>query len=142
MFSHITVGSHDLPRSLRFYAPLMHALGFQRRQVLPDGGSPALCWAAAAQSRPRFYVYEPYDQLPASAGNGCMVAFQAADRHAVDRAYALGLAAGGRCEGAPGWRPQYGPDYYGAYLRDPDGNKLHLVTFASAGVRPPGDCNA
>ena len=56
-----------------------------------------------------------------------MLAFAAASPAAVDAAHAAGLAAHGTDEGAPGERPYYGPGYYGAYLRDPDGNKLHVV---------------
>ncbi|HEX2011244.1 MAG TPA: VOC family protein, partial [Roseateles sp.] len=84
-------------------------------------------WIAPGRGLPRFYVYRPFDGRPASAGNGCMTAFAAASPAAVDAAHAAGLAAGGRDEGAPGPRPRYGEGYYGAYLRDPDGNKLHLV---------------
>jgi catechol 2,3-dioxygenase-like lactoylglutathione lyase family enzyme len=53
-----------------------------------------------------------------------MVAFLAADRPAVRKAYAAALANGGVSEGAPGLRPEYHAHYYGAYFRDPDGNKL------------------
>jgi lactoylglutathione lyase len=58
------------------------------------------------------------------AGNGQMVALLAATRAQVDAAHALALAHGGRCEGPPGLRPHYHANYYGAYFRDPDGNKL------------------
>jgi len=64
---------------------------------------------------------------PASAGNGSMVAFLAPSPAAVDAAYQAGLATEGGGEGAPGPRPHYGEGYYGAYLRDPDGNKVHVV---------------
>jgi catechol 2,3-dioxygenase-like lactoylglutathione lyase family enzyme len=127
MFSHVTVGSSNLERSGAFYDALLSPLGLVRREMEPDGGPPALCWIKAAQSLPRFYVYMPYDRNPATMGNGNMVAFDAPDQGAVDAAYAAGIDAGGTCEGAPGLRPHYGPDYYGAYLRDPDGNKLHIV---------------
>jgi predicted lactoylglutathione lyase len=56
-----------------------------------------------------------------------MVAFTAASPEAVNRAYAAGIEAGGSDEGAPGPRPRYGNGYYGAYLRDPDGNKVHIA---------------
>jgi catechol 2,3-dioxygenase-like lactoylglutathione lyase family enzyme len=60
------------------------------------------------------------------------VCFAASDRDAVDRFHAQGLAAGGRDDGAPGFRPDYAPGYYAAFLRDPDGNKLEAMTW----VRP------
>ena len=127
MFSHITVGSNDLAASGRFYDAVLGAIGYRRRPVEPDGGPPALCWVGADADLIRFYVYEPYDGAPAAAGNGAMVAFWAPSRDAVDAAFAAGLASGGTDAGAPGPRPHYAEDYYGAYLRDPDGNKLHMV---------------
>jgi hypothetical protein len=59
--------------------------------------------------------------------DGWMVAFAARDRVAVDKAYAAALGVGGQDEGPPGLRPDFGPNYYGAYVRDLDGNKLHFV---------------
>ena len=64
----------------------------------------------------------------ASHGNGWMVAFTAPSRAAVDAAYAAAIAFGGTDEGPPGLRPKCAADYYGAYVRDPEGNKLHFVT--------------
>ena len=112
---------------MAFYDAVLAPLGLQRRAVAPDGGPPAACWIAPAHALPRFYVYMPFDGRPASAGNGSMVAFAASSPAAVDTAHAAGLAAGGMDEGAPGLRPHYGTGYYGAYLRDPDGNKVHVV---------------
>lgn len=133
MFSHVTVGSNDLARSARFYDAVLSVLGLERRTVEPDGGPAALCWVRRSQALPRFYVYSPFNGDPAMSGNGSMTAFLAADPGQVDDAHAAGLAAGGVCEGPPGPRPHYGPDYYGAYLRDPDGNKIHIVHRGEAG---------
>ena len=127
MFSHVTVGASDLERSANFYDALLIPLGLKRRPVTPDGGPSAACWVSPGPILPRFYVYSPYNRRPASAGNGSMVAFLAPSSKAVDAAYAAGIAAGGGDEGQPGPRARYGPGYYGAYLRDPDGNKVHLV---------------
>jgi len=124
MFSHVTVGTRDLERSGRFYDAVLVPLGLKRRVVLPDGGPAALCWVSAHASLPRFYVYSPFNGEPATAGNGSMAAFLAPSAAAVDSAYAAGLARGGSDEGPPGPRPHYGDGYYGAYLRDPDGNKV------------------
>ena len=76
---------------------------------------------------PRFYIYTPFDGAPATAGNGTMVAFEAPSNAAVDRAYGAGLSSGGSDAGEPGPRLHYGEGYYGAYLRDPDGSKVHVV---------------
>lgn len=127
MFSHITVGCTDLDRASAFYDAVLLPIGLKRRQVTPDGGPAAACWIDPARTLPRFYVYMPFDRAPASAGNGSMVAFCAPNEAAVDAAYVAGLAANGTDEGPPGPRPHYGNGYYGAYLRDPDGNKVHIA---------------
>lgn len=131
MLSHITVGASELGRAGRFYDALLTPLGLKRRIVSPDGGPDALCWVATPASLPRFYVYSPFNGEPATAGNGSMVAFLAPSIAAVNTAYADGLAHGGHDDGAPGPRPRYGDGYYGAYLRDPDGNKVHIVHRAT-----------
>jgi catechol 2,3-dioxygenase-like lactoylglutathione lyase family enzyme len=127
MFSHVTVGTHDLPRAADFYDAVLIPLGLKRRAVIPDGGPECACWVSPARPLPRFYVYTPFNRLPASVGNGSMAAFLAPSEAAVDQAYRAGLSAGGSSEGEPGERPHYGEGYYGAYLRDPDGNKVHIV---------------
>jgi catechol 2,3-dioxygenase-like lactoylglutathione lyase family enzyme len=127
MFSHVTVGVGDLERAARFYDALLAPLGLCQRPVTPDDGPDARCWVDPTRSLPRFYAYNPFNRHPATVGNGSMVAFQAASPEAVDAAYAGGMAAGGTDEGRPGERPHYGKGYYGAYLRDPDGNKIHIV---------------
>lgn len=127
IFSHITVGSSDLERSSQFYGVVLLPLGLKKRQVYPDGGPPSACWVVAEDQLPRFYVYQPFNRQPASAGNGAMIAFSAPSIAAVDTAYAAAMAFGGVDEGEPGARPHYGEGYYGAYMRDPDGNKVHVV---------------
>ena len=127
MFSHVTVGTRDLEGAERFYDAVLVPLGLTRRVVTPDGGPAALCWVAAHSPLPRFYVYRPFNGEPPTVGNGSMVAFLAPSKEAVEMAYASGLAHGGMDEGGLGPRPHYGDGYFGAYLRDPDGNKVHIV---------------
>ena len=122
MFSHICVGISDFERALAFYQPVMAALGATPRFCEPQ--RPWAGWQSAPGPRPLFIITRPFDQQAAAPGNGAMVAFVAARRAVVDHVHALALAHGGRCEGAPGLRPEYHAHYYGAYFRDPDGNKL------------------
>ncbi|MBI0535180.1 VOC family protein [Roseomonas sp. KE2513] len=126
MFSHVMVGARDIAAMARFYDAVLLPLGLERG---PDsaGGPRGVCWRAPGHRHPTFDVQEPFDGQPPSAGNGCMVAFTAPSRAAVDVAHAAALAHGGTDEGPPGLRPRYAPDYYGAYMRDPVGNKLHVV---------------
>lgn len=126
MFSHIIVGVSDLARAGRFYDAVLAPLGLRQRPSAPDGGPEGLCWIGSAPL-PEFFAQLPFNRQPASVGNGSMVAFLAATEAAVDAAHAAGLAQGGTDEGAPGPRPHYGEGYYGAYLRDPDGNKIHIA---------------
>ena len=139
MFSHVMVGARDLARLGAFYDAVLAPLGFQRRREgEEDGGPPGIGWTAPGTRAPTFFVQEPFDHRPASAGNGCMVAFLAPSPEAVREAHAAGLAAGGADEGAPGERPRYGRGYHGAYLRDPEGNKLHVVHRGDLAVAAEG----
>jgi catechol 2,3-dioxygenase-like lactoylglutathione lyase family enzyme len=80
---------------------------------------------------PEFMITKPVNGEPATHANGGTIGFRAANRAAVDAFHAQALANGGRCEGAPGPRAQAGPTAYGAYVRDPDGNKLCAFTFSA-----------
>lgn len=122
MFSHIFVGISDFNRALAFYNPVMQALGIKQRFCDPQ--RPWAGWQSAPDPRPLFLIGKPYDHQAPAPGNGQMVAFAAESRVVVDKVYAVALAHGGSSEGPPGLRPEYHADYYGAYFRDPDGNKL------------------
>jgi catechol 2,3-dioxygenase-like lactoylglutathione lyase family enzyme len=127
MFSHITVGTRNLAMAAEFYDALLIPLGLKRRAVTPDDGPEAACWVSLSQPLPRFYVYMPFNREPASVGNGSMVAFLASTAEAVNVSFRAGIKCGGTDEGQPGERTNYGAGYYGAYLRDPDGNKVHVA---------------
>lgn len=127
MFSHVTLGTNDLDAARRFYDALLTPLGLERRAIKPDGGAVGLCWRKPGARVPWFFVFQPYDKRPANPGNGTMVAFLAPSAEIVRQCYDAAMAAGGRCEGPPGERPHYAPGYYGAYLRDPEGNKVHVT---------------
>ena len=76
----------------------------------------------------KLFIVSPFDGGRAAPGNGPHAAFLAPDRAAVDAFHAAALAHGGTDEGTPGLRPHYHANYYGAYVRDPDGNKLQAVS--------------
>ena len=113
--------------SAAFYDAVLFPLGLKRRLVTPDGGPEAVCWVSPEKKLPRFYVYLPFDGAPATVGNGSMVAFLAPSREAVEEAYRSGMNSGGTSEGLPGERENYGKGYFGCYMRDPDGNKVHVA---------------
>lgn len=122
MFSHIFVGVKDFDRALSFYDPLMQSIGAELRFI--DASRPWAGWQSKPGPRPLFLIGSPYDQMAHEAGNGQMVAFLAVSRAQVDRAYAVAMENGAVSEGPPGLRPEYHANYYGAYFRDTEGNKL------------------
>lgn len=120
------LGCRDVQRSSAFYDALLAPIGITRSDE-DVNDLPYACWVHPDQPTSKFFVCLPLDDRSATVGNGSMVAFHAASPSIVDEAYQAGLSHGGTDEGLPGPRPQYGEKYYGAYLRDPDGNKIHLV---------------
>ncbi|WP_287811974.1 VOC family protein [Pseudomonas sp.] len=127
MYSHIQVGARDLPRMVAFYEAVLGELGLVRMADDVEDGPPGAGWQRPGQHWPQFFVQAPFNGLPATWGNGVQVSFAAASRAQVDAAWQTALAMGGLDEGQPGLRPRYSADYYGAYCRDPEGNKLCFV---------------
>ena len=122
MLSHVFIGITDFDRALAFYQPIMDALQLQMKFC--DPGKPWAAWMSKGVPRPLFVIGTAFDEQPATPGNGQMIALLAPSREIVNHCHALAMAHGGSCEGPPGLRPHYHPDYFGAYMRDPDGNKL------------------
>jgi catechol 2,3-dioxygenase-like lactoylglutathione lyase family enzyme len=122
MFDHLGLNVRDLARTRAFYtaalAPLGFVIGYDRDDTLAFGppGRPRL-WFAARPGAP----------------TGVHIALAAETRAQVDAFHAAALAAGGKDNGAPGLRPQYRPDYYGAFVIDPDGHNLEAVCHAPGG---------
>lgn len=129
MFSHVTVPISDIDRAMAFYRPLMEALGWEEKFATRNAPGPWAGWTLPdSDGWPQFVVTVPFNRAaPAEPGNGPMVAFRVGTRAEVDAVHALALELGASDEGAPGLRPQYHDAYYGAYFRDPDGNKLCAV---------------
>jgi catechol 2,3-dioxygenase-like lactoylglutathione lyase family enzyme len=130
MFSHVQVGARNLDRMVAFYDRVLVHVGLERQPVEADGGPAGVIWQRPGQRWPQFVVQLPFNGLPATWGNGWQVSFAAPSQEAVRRAWETAMAEGGSDEGKPGLRPQYNADYYGAYCRDPEGNKLCFVHAA------------
>jgi catechol 2,3-dioxygenase-like lactoylglutathione lyase family enzyme len=134
MFSYVSLGTRDIAQAIRFYDAVLTPLGHRRIEDYdPDAQSAA--WGLDDPG-PHLWVTQPFDGQPASVGNGTMVSFLAESRAAVDAFHAAALGNGGQDEGAPGLRPHYGPHFYAAYVRDPDGNKLNAVCYHPAPKNP------
>ena len=121
MLHHVSVGVADVERAAAFYDAVLATLGYRRvMEVLPYA-------VAYGSQAPEFWIGRPANQNAASSGNGVHVAFKAASKEAIEAFHRAALGAGGSDEGGAGPRPDYGPDYYGAFVRDPEGNKLEAV---------------
>jgi catechol 2,3-dioxygenase-like lactoylglutathione lyase family enzyme len=131
VFTYVYLGTNDLARAARFYDAAMATLGHSRCDVSDEQNwGSALGWGTYERHGAvelALWLGQPFDGAPATAGNGTMVAFAAKSWNQVDAFHAVALSHGGTSEGAPGLRPQYNPDFYAAYVRDPDGNKLAVV---------------
>lgn len=130
MYSHVFVSVTDFETALRFYGAVMDGLGLEMRFCERD--KPWAGWHSDHKARPLFVICKPYNGLPHEPGNGQMVAFAASTRAIVRAVHQAALENGGSCEGPPGLRPHYHENYYGAYFRDPDGNKLCVACHAPA----------
>jgi catechol 2,3-dioxygenase-like lactoylglutathione lyase family enzyme len=121
LMSHVSVGVVDMARAAAFYDAALAPLG--GRRILEEGGFAI----AYGRQFPEFWIQFPHDRQPPSPGNGPHFAFLATSRAQVEAFHAAAMAAGGTNDGPPGPRPHYGPEYYGAFVRDPDGNKLEAM---------------
>lgn len=115
MIGYVTLGSNDMEKSKKFYDAVLEPFGGKR------GFATDRMQTYSSGDGPMVAVCTPYDGKPATAGNGTMVSLAAPSREIVDAVHRIALAAGAVDEGGPGERM---PTFYGAYFRDPDGNKL------------------
>src|SRR5271163_2974190 len=121
MLHHVSVGVTDVERAARFYDAVLGTLGYKRvMEFLPYA-------IGYGETQPAFWIGLPHNQGQQSAGNGAHVGFSARTRLAVDAFHHAALANGGGDNGAPGPRADYGPDYYGAFVIDLDGNKIEAT---------------
>ena len=124
MIHHLSLGTNDLEKARVFYDPVLGLLGL--RLLKEDDKS--LDYGVGMVL---FSLETPVDGKPATPGNGVHVAFTAEDPDMVDEFYRVALAHGGTGDGEPGLRPEYNANYYGAFVRDPDGNKIEAVTHSA-----------
>jgi catechol 2,3-dioxygenase-like lactoylglutathione lyase family enzyme len=121
MIGYVTVGTNDLKKAGEFYDKICSEFGMSR--FMADDR--IIVWLGRGRGG-GFGVALPYDGKAMSVGNGVMAAFGAKDKAQVERVYKLALSLGGRCEGPPGQRTE---NFYAAYFRDPEGNKLNAFVM-------------
>lgn len=132
MISHVTIAVADFNQTLSFYDKILEPLGY--RQCFFDQEKRAARFRGADTLFPQLMIVEPFDGSTAKPGNGPMVAFYCDTRRLVDSSHALALELGATDEGTPGPRERYHENFYGGYVRDPDGNKICFVCHDPAWV--------
>jgi catechol 2,3-dioxygenase-like lactoylglutathione lyase family enzyme len=121
VLDHVSIGVRDLARARRFYDAALGALGY--RCLSADAAS--LGYGAEAAN---LWVLRVDRPVPEDAGSGLHLCFRARSRNDVDRFHADALATGGKDNGAPGLRPDYGAEYYAAFVVDPEGYRLEAYS--------------
>jgi catechol 2,3-dioxygenase-like lactoylglutathione lyase family enzyme len=123
MIGYVTIGALDVEEAMPFYDAVLGAIGYERQFF--DAG-----WAGYGPrgEEANTFICPPFDGQQAQRGNGIMIAFKGATKEAVVAAHAAALANGGSDEGEPGPRPADSTTFYGAYVRDPTGNKIAIFT--------------
>jgi catechol 2,3-dioxygenase-like lactoylglutathione lyase family enzyme len=116
MLAYVTLGTNDKEKALAFYDAVLGEMGAKRFFA-----NDRLQFYGVGPGQPMLAIGDPFDKDAASCGNGVMPALAAADNATVDKVYNKAIALGAVDEGAPGNRM---PTFYGAYFRDPDGNKI------------------
>ena len=130
MIDHLSIRVGDLERSRTFYDRVLATLGYGRAMDVDEADYEASGYGTG--DAPAFAIGTGNEPMPAPQMEiGLHVAFAAADHAAVDRFYNEALAAGGADNGAPGLRPEYHPNYYAAFIIDPDGYHIEAVCHAS-----------
>ncbi|MBU1307490.1 MAG: VOC family protein [Alphaproteobacteria bacterium] len=127
MFSHVMIGANDVEAMVAFYDAVLGTLGLARDPVHAADSQAGFIWQRCGQRWPQFALRRPFDGRTATAGNGVQVSFAAASRQHVVAAWQTAIDHGGSDEGEPAVRPQYSDDFFAAYCRDPEGNKLCFV---------------
>lgn len=121
MIDHTGIASEHIEAAQKFYEAAFAALGGGARMVVPKEYTGGRVVVGYGRDQPVFWVSE------GTAGPGRHVAFSARNRAEVDAFWKAAMAAGGRDNGGPGLRAQYHPNYYGAFVLDPDGNNIEAV---------------
>src|ERR1700760_1159349 len=122
MIDHVSIGVSDLERSARFYEMTLVTLGFTRLVTRP-------ATIGFGRSYPEFWINLRPGMTPVAPDSGCHICLRAKSTAEVHAFHDAALNAGGNSDGAPGPRPHERVQYYAAFIRVPDGNRIEAVTF-------------
>jgi catechol 2,3-dioxygenase-like lactoylglutathione lyase family enzyme len=123
MIDHISIAVRDLGNAESFYTALLAPLGMTKLREWPQAA------IGFGKKYPEFWINRRSEMSRISDDCGVHVCLRAPDAAAVDAFHDAAVKAGGTSDGAPGLRPQYDVQYYAAFIRDPDGNRIEAVTF-------------
>ena len=125
MIDHVSIAVRDLKVGERFYTGLLATLGMAKLREWPGAA------IGYGKKYPEFWINRRADLALIAADSGVHICLRASSTEAVDAFHAAALAAGGTSDGGPGLRAQYHENYYAAFIRDPDGNRIEAVTFVT-----------
>jgi catechol 2,3-dioxygenase-like lactoylglutathione lyase family enzyme len=123
MIDHVSIAVRDLDKSEPFYAALLAPLGMRKLREWPNAA------IGFGKRYPEFWINQREAMVRVAEDSGVHICLRATDVRAVEDFHNAALKAGGRSDGAPGPRRQYHDNYYAAFIRDPDGNRIEAVTF-------------
>jgi catechol 2,3-dioxygenase-like lactoylglutathione lyase family enzyme len=129
MIDHVSVGVSDLDRAARFYEMTLAPLGLSRLVTRP-------ATIGFGKSYPEFWINLRADMAPVPRESGVHICLRARSTDEVDAFHEAAIKAGGRSDGAPGLRPHDRVRYYAAFIIDPDGSRIEVVTFPNDGSNP------
>ena len=121
ILSHVSIGTNDYLKAKQFYTELFSTVGIRVIEDLEQ-----FKVTGFGKQFPEFWIGEP-EAGAATPGNGVHVGFLVDSNEQVDAFYKKALELGAKDNGAPGPREHYGPGYYGAFMIDPDGNKIEAM---------------
>lgn len=121
MFDHISIGVRDVARTKRFYDAVLEPLGYRR--LSEDAGT-----LGYGSGKVALWIGKVDRPVPADEGSNLHFCFAAPSRKAVDAFHSAAINSGGRDNGAPGLRQDYGPSYYAAFVLDPDGYRIEAYS--------------
>ncbi len=125
MIDHVSISVRDLEVSSRFYEAVLAALGHAKLVVRATT-------IGFGKRYPEFWLNHRPGMAPVAADSGMHICLRAQNAAAVDTFYQTALACGGTSDGAPGLRPEYTTDYFAAFVRDPEGNRIEAVSFTTS----------
>jgi catechol 2,3-dioxygenase-like lactoylglutathione lyase family enzyme len=125
MIDHVSISVRDLKAAERFYTALLAPIGMLKLREWPNAA------IGFGKKYPEFWINLRANMARVADDSGVHICLRAAEKAAVDAFHAAALAGGGASDGVPGFRAQYHENYYAAFIRDPDGNRIEAVTFVA-----------